>query len=226
MQIIINTRVDNDGDNGFVYSCIYDNLHVVKFFKNILEADEFQTNAQNGFYSACQYGNLNVVEYLVKNGVKIDQIHDSGFGGFHYACNEGYLPVVKYLIVKGCNVHVIDLDGSTGIENACQKNHLTVIQCLMNYVAFEGINHWNFHLTAGLRILLENFSENVAVFTKPSILLLLETGAQLQENESLPFEIKNAVKNRMVEITYTKTKLFEKFPTKYVIQLLNENSNG
>jgi ankyrin repeat protein len=203
-------------------------LHVVKFFKNILEADEFQTNAQNGFYSACQYGNLNVVEYLVKNGVKIDQIHDSGFGGFHYACNEGYLPVVKYLIVKGCNVHVIDLDGSTGIENACQKNHLTVIQCLMNYVAFEGINHWNLHLTTGLHILLKNFSEHVAddsVCTEPnivpSILLLLETGVQLQENESLPSEIKNAVRNRMIEITFTKTKLFQKFPAR-IAQLITD----
>jgi ankyrin repeat protein len=177
---------------------------------------------RNGFHLACSHGALNVVIFLVEKGFDINKASFGRTTAFHYACLGGHLPVVKYLIEKGCDMYAhTDLIGHRGLPIACKKNRLLVIQFLLNF-------DWNLHLTSGLHILLKNFSNSLTldhISTElnivPCILLLLEAGAELPQNHSLPSKIKLAVKHRLVEITFTKTKLFKKFPAR-IAQLITD----
>merc|ERR1711925_37545 len=92
---------------------------------------------------------------------------------------------------------------------ACIDGILNVVEFLVQQ-GF-GINHRDTDGDTGLRILINNrhyFCQKKLFM--PCILLLIEAGAEL--DESFVFEeLTSAIQNRIIEITFMKEKLFEKW---------------
>ena len=200
----------NKGSTGFHFACLYENLNVVQF----LVQKGFDMNIGNnkgstGFHLACVYGNLKIVQFLVQQGFNMNISDDSGSTGFHLACVKGHLYVVQFLLEQGFDTNLCNDDGASGFHLACLKGNLNMIQFLLR--GFHGINKRVFMNMTGLEILIKkryNYS-GVERFM-PCILLLIEAGAELNNNYIFE-KLISAIQNRIIEITFMKETIFEKW---------------
>jgi ankyrin repeat protein len=165
-----------------------------------------------GFHYACRNGHLNVVHFLVQKGCDWNVRDNRGYTGFHSACRNGHLNVVQFLVQKGCDWNIRNNFGNTGFHLACDNGNLNVVQFLVQH-GFEGINEPNFHGTTGLQSLIEQryepFFFNNEHFMS-CLLLLIESGAQMKKNDVFR-DLISAIQNRIIEITFMKETIFEKW---------------
>ena len=177
---------------------------------------EFSNESENGteklsFHKACEQGNLKVVKvYLARLGFDMNVRDNNGITGFHGACHYGNLNVVQFLVQQGFDMNVGDMNGTTGFHWACRFGNLNVVQFLLQQ-GFEGINEPDFTGDTGLELLVEqrrNLSNNELFM--PCILLLIESGAQMNENDVFQ-DLISAIQNRIIEITFMKEIIFEKW---------------
>jgi len=201
---------DNKGRTGFHVACRCGNLNIVKF----LLQQGFDWNVSDdggitGFHNACYNRKLNVVQFLVQQGFDMNIVRDNGSTGFHDACLAGNLNMVQFLLQQGFDINLSDNDGGTGFHFACIRGNLNVVQFLLQQ-GFGGINE-RVGNTTGLEMLIEkrydHFDDELFM---PCILLLIEAGAQLDENDVFE-ELIFAVQNRIIEITFMKEAIFEKW---------------
>jgi len=106
-------------------------------------------------------------------------------------------------------MNVGDNEGRTGFHLTCLNGHLNVVQFLLQN-GFEGINELDVSGCTGLDILIHNRHRYDDGLLMPYILLLIEGGAQLNKNDVFE-ELIVAIKNRIIEITFMKETIFEKW---------------
>jgi ankyrin repeat protein len=196
----------------FHQACAEGNLKVVKIY---LARLRFDINVRvhhghTGFHYACINGNLNVVQFLVQKGFDINVRDNYGKPGFHYACLHGGFNVVQFLVQKGFDMNVCDNHGYTGFHLACSHGRLHVLELLVQQ-GFEGIND---HYGDGMTV-LECLIKQKRILSGnelfiPCILLLIESGAQMNKNDVFQ-DLIPAIQNRIIEITFMKEKMFEKW---------------
>jgi len=136
--------------------------------------------------------------------------NNHGYTGFHWACYYGELNVVQFLVQKGFDWTVLVNDGNTGFHLACYYGNLNVVLFLVQQ-RFEGINETDFRGNTGLKQLIGQrwrLSENELFM--PCILLLIESGAQMNQNDVFE-DLISAIENRIIEITFMKEIIFEKW---------------
>jgi hypothetical protein len=157
----------------------------------------------NGFQIACRNGNLNIVKFFVKND---DQPKDIN-RGFRNACIKGKFNIVKYLVEQGASVSFY----RNALFYACHRQYVDIVQVLVQ-------NGWDVNLinTQKLKVLFE-----ITQHTTPlCILILIEAGVNI-ERKDIPSHVISIIENRILEITFTKNIIFEKF-TERVAQLITE----
>ena len=204
---------ETTADLTFYNACATGNLKVVKVY---LSQSGFDMNigdniGRTGFHFACIEGNLNVVEFLVHQGFDMN-IGGANLGstGFHWACSNGRLNVVQFLVQQGFDWNIRDNDGRTGFHYACFIGRLNVVQFLVQK-GFDGINDLGFNDETGLiRLMNQRYSLSDDKLFMPCILLLIEAGAELDENYVFE-ELTSAIQNRIIEITFMKERIFEKW---------------
>jgi ankyrin repeat protein len=204
---------DNYGKAGFDWACRNGYLNVVQF----LVQQGFDMNLRDdigntGFHWACYNGKLNAVQFLIQQGFDMNVDNYEGNTGFHLACYNGYLNVVQFFIQQGFDMNVVGISGSygsVGFHLACVNENLNVIQFLIQQ-GFEGINERVGGLT-GLKFLItkRQILSGDKLFM-PCILLLIEAGAQLDENDVFE-KLITSIQNRIIEITFMKETIFEKW---------------
>jgi len=200
-----------NGITGFHYACQFGKLNVVQF----LVQQEFDMNVRdnsgkNGFHLACGRGNLDVVQFLVEHGFDMNVSSNDGCTGFHLACRNGRLNVVAFLLQNGFDMNIGNDIGETGFHRACHNGSFNVVQFLVQR-GFEGINQLNVHGETGLTKLIRSrwlFSQSKPFI--PCLLLLIESGAQVDENYLFE-ELISAIQIRIMEITFMKQTIFEKW---------------
>ena len=196
----------------FYNACATGNLKVVKVY---LSQSGFDMNigdniGRTGFHFACIGGNLNVVEFLVHQGFDMNVADNCGNTGFHLACINGNLDAVQFLVQQGFDMNVGDDHGTTGFHYACFCGRLNVVQFLVQQ-GFDGINELDVNGETRLEILIkERFHLSEDELFMPCILLLIEAGAELDESYVFE-ELISAIQNRIIEITFMKEIIFEKW---------------
>jgi len=159
---------------------------------------------------ACAKGNLNVVQFLLQRGFDMNIGNNDGTTGFHLACAKGDLKVVQFLLLQqGFDMNVRDNNGKTGFYAACFCGQLNMVQFLIHHVS-ERINELDVHYT-GLQCLIHkrhNHADDELLM--PCILLLIEAGAALNENDVFD-KLISALQNRIIEIVFMKKIIFEKW---------------
>jgi len=167
-------------------------------------------DGETGFHLACFNGKLNVVQFLLQKGFDMNVRGNGGETGFHWACDRGKLNVVHFLVEKGFDMNVVDNYGDTGFHRACLPGKINVVHFLIQK-GCEGINKPDFHGKTVLQFLIEkldDLSNNELLM--PCILLLIESGAQMSENDDFE-DLIAAIENRIIEITFMKKTIFEKW---------------
>merc|ERR1712034_154956 len=106
-----------------------------------------------------------------------------GRTGFHLACHYGNLNVVQFLLQQGFDWNVRDNYGNTGFHYACDNGKVNVVQFLLVQQGFEGINEPNFQGKPGLYLIEQRRRLSKNQLLLPCILLLIESGAQMNEND-------------------------------------------
>jgi len=105
-----------------------------------------------------------------------------------------------------------DNNGYTGFHCACSFGKFDVIKFLVQH-GFEGINEININGKTGLEMLIADTYEYGDIDNEifiACVLLLIEAGAELNKNDIFD-ELIFAIKNRIIEITFMKEKIFEKW---------------
>jgi ankyrin repeat protein len=237
VKFLVNQRCDMTStdeivfrNTGFHVACQVGNLNIVKFLIQ-KGFDKNMDNAQGGkgYHLACSSGNVNIVHYFIQNGFDINTVDDGGCTGLHYACSnctKGAYKVVQYLVRNGCDMNAVDHVGETAFHNACSNcfdGNLSTIQFLLN-AGFDRLNQKNLNGETGLMLMLLNpigIYQSVQAGEEDllPIVILLEAGAEFPQNETIPFQMKGAVQNRIIEITFIKDKIFEKF-TERIAQVI------
>jgi hypothetical protein len=195
LGIDINIKA-HDGQTIFHFACcsIKDNVKFLKWLiKQGSEIKHLSDGSWNGFHYACSSGNFNIAKFLVEKGVfDINQTNTWGMTGFHYIC-KGYpnLEIIQYLIHKGCDINLTDEHGCTALE------------------IFNSF------------ILSDNATEEEINTIYLCMLFLIENKGQISDKQvyDLSSEVRLAIKNRLVEITYMKNQIFETF-TEHVAQVI------
>jgi len=162
------------------------------------------------FHNACSFGHLNVVQLFLRKEFDMYISDDAGTTGFHFACCGGNLNVVQFLVQQGFDMNVHDNYGSTGFYLACFNGKLKVVQFLLQQ-GFENINKLGFGDKTGLEMLIAqqwNCSDDELFM--PCILLLIESGAKLNKHYVFE-ELISAIQNRIIEITFIRQTIFEKW---------------
>merc|ERR1712034_76923 len=202
---------DDDERTGFHYACLHGNLNVVEFlFQQGFDWNRTDNLGRTGFHKACRYGNLNVVQFLVRQGFDMNIRNNNGSTGFHFACFNGKLNVVQFLVQQGFDINVRNNDGNTGFHYACFCGRLNVVQFLLQQ-GFDGINERDGNGVTRLEVLIkERYHLSNNELLMPCILLLIEAGAELRESYVFE-ELPSAIQNRIIEITFMKEIIFEKW---------------
>jgi len=199
---------DHDGKTGFHWAC-------GDFDWNICDNDE-----STGFHWASHHGNLNVVQFLLQLGFDMNICDNHGSTGFHLACFNGNLNVVQFLVQKEFDINICDNTGNTGFHDACFCANLNVLQFLIQQ-GFDIINDLGINKKTGLEMLIEErYVLSSDRFFMPCILLLIEAGAQLNDNHVYE-GLSSAIQNRIIEITIMKEIIFEKW-TGRIAQTITE----
>jgi len=108
-------------------------------------------------------------------------------------------------------MNAVDNRGKTGFHAACLHGKLYVIQFFLLQYGFEGINALDVDGMNGLNLLIKyrwDVGDNELFM--PCILVLIEAGAELDENDVFEGLI-SAIQNRVIEITFMKETLFQKW---------------
>jgi hypothetical protein len=204
---------DDDGRTGFHYACSKGNLNVVQFLvQRGFDMYIGNNNGRPGFHLACQTGNLTVVQFLLQQGFDMNVADIGGKTGFHYACAGGCLNVVRFLLQCGFDVNVADIGGKTGFHSACRYRSFNVVRFFVQQ-GFEGIHERDFLNMTGLEILVILRGQYDVRGDKcfiPCLLLLIEAGVKLDEYYVFG-KLLYAIQNRIIEITFMKQKIFEKW---------------
>merc|ERR1712034_113341 len=116
---------------------------------------------------------------------------------------------VQFLVQRGFDWNVGDNKGKTGFQVACRYGNLNVIRFLLQQ-EFEGINDLDLNGKAGLECLIDGRHNYADKRLMPCILLLIEAGAELDENEVFE-KLIPAIQNRIIEITFMKETILEKW---------------
>jgi len=231
---------DNGGRTGFHVACYNGHLNVVQFLlQQGFCWNTVEKNGSTGFHVACvggklnqfllhcgfqlvdnscertrlSFGNLNVVQFLVTEGFDMYHRNNNGLTGFHIACFSGNSNVVQFLISQGFDMNTTANDDWNGFHAACMSGSLNVIRVLLKN-GFESINEFASGDMNGLDVLVEGrdsdfFDED---FFIPCLLMLMEAGCKVGETHiSLETEFITIIKNRIVEITFMKKIIFEKW---------------
>jgi hypothetical protein len=221
-QIDLTNESENETPPGIIQSpqrladfhdaCEKGNLKVVKLYLAQLGFAVFMNTRDNfgdtGFHLACENGNLNVVQFLVQKGFDMNIRTNFGETGFHLACENGNLNVVQFLVQKGFDMTV--RDRNTGFHLSCKNENLNVAHFLVQK-GFEDINEPDMYGKTVLQSLIEQRWRltNNELFM-PCILLLIESGAQMDGNDVFK-DLISAIENRICEITFMKKTIFEKW---------------
>jgi len=196
-------RDDNFGKTGFHDACIHGKLNVVQFLvQQGFDMNVGDYGGNTGFHLACLNGKLNVVQFLLQQGFDMYVDDHGGNTGFHWACYNGKLNVAQFLLQQGFDMNVGDNNGSTGFHWACCTGKFNVLQFLLR----QGFGIFGF----GLKLLIHARHHTNNELYIPCILLLMEFGAELDENDVFE-ELISAVQNRIIEITFMKEAIFEKW---------------
>jgi len=194
-------------------ACHNDNLNVVQFlFQRGYDMDVGDNKGRTGFHLACHNDNLNVVQFLVQQGFDINLGDDDETTGFCEACSRGNLNVIRYLLHEGCDWNLRNDEGRTGFHEACSNSEYNMVQFLVQQ-GFKGINEVGLDGMTGLALLIQQQNRHRHAndeFFMPCVLLLIEVGAELNENDVFE-ELIPAIQNRIIEITFMKERLFEKW---------------
>jgi len=200
---------DDYGDTGFNEACFNGHLNVVQFLlQEGFDMNFGAADGRTGFHEACGRGHLNVVQFLLQEGFDMNVSLGNRMTGFHLACGGGHLNVVQFLIQEGFDMNVSLRIGMTGFHFACHQGKLNVVQLLVQR-GFEGINELGGNGKTGLTMLIDaryTLSDNDLFI--PCLLLLIESGAQLNENDVFG-ELISAIQIRLIEITCMKQAIFE-----------------
>ena len=166
-------------------------------------------DGRTGFYDACAEGYLNVIQFFLQQRFDMNIGDNNGYIGFHVACGEGQLDVIEFLLQQRFDMNIGDNNGCTGFHDACLFGNFNVVQFFLQQ-GFEGINERDLLEVTGLEILIgepQYIRDNVLFM--PCVLLLIEAGAELDENDVFE-ELIPAIQNRIIEITFMKEIIFEK----------------
>jgi len=203
---------DYEGETGFYLACSNRELNVAQFLlQQGFDMYGGDDDGLSSFHLACE-NNADAVHTLLQLGFDMNTSDYLGYTGFHFACIQGCLRVVKFLIQKGIDMNVRDGDGDTGFHDACLNGNVNVVQFLVQQ-GFEGINEVNSNGKSGLETLItcnDRYTLSNNELFMPCLLLLIEAGAQLNEHDLFE-ELISAIKNRIIEITFMKQILFEKW---------------
>jgi len=152
-----------------------------------------------------------MVQFLVQKGFDMNSRNNDGNTGFHYACGRGNLNVVQFLVQKGFDMNVRNNNEETGFHDACLHGNLNVVQFLLQQ-GVEGINEPHCHGKTALKYLInQRYDWSNKELFMPCILLLIESGAQMNENDDIFEDLISAIQNRIFEITFMKEIIFEKW---------------
>jgi len=235
--------VDEIGRTGFYGACFMGNLNVVQFMvQHGFDMNVSDNNGFTGFHVACtggklnkfliqqgfklhdkntgtRFGNLNVVQFLLQQGFDMNVGDNNGGTGFHFACVCGNLNVVQFLLQQGFDMYAGDNLGSTGFIWACIAGNLNLIRYLLTH-GFENINEFSIDRTA-LDILIDKRCDypDDELYME-SLILLIESGAKLSEDNVFE-ELISAIQNRIIEITFVKKIIFEKWTGRIAQSITN-----
>jgi len=133
-----------------------------------------------------------------------------GNTGFHLACFYGSRNVVQFLLQQGFDWNFSNYQQESGFYLACEGGELDIVQFLLRQ-GFQNINEIGSDGMNGLEILISNrYDYDEYEILMPCILLLIENGSQF--NEIYVFdELISTIKNRIIEITFMKEIIFEKW---------------
>ena len=195
---------DGNEMTGFHIACLGGKLNP------FLIQQGFNTEQENtdAHHIGCPNGNLNVVQFLLKQGFDMNVTSNNGGTGFHMACICGNFNVVQFLLQQGFDMNIGDNEGYTGFHVACLGGNLNIIRFLLQH-GFENVNVISEE--TGLDILIENRYDHIDDQLYMScVLLLIEVGGKLSENVVFE-ELSSAIQNRIIEITFVKNIIFEKW---------------
>jgi len=162
-----------------------------------------------GFHIACFSGDLDLVQFFLQQGFDMNMSNIYGGTAFHGACLSGNLNIVQFLLQQGFDMNICNINGATGFHMACYRGNLNVVQFLLQQ-GFQDINK-RFDSLSGLNMLINRPHDYPSQeLFMPCILLLIEAGAELDENYVFE-ELISAIQNRIIEITFIKKTIFQKW---------------
>jgi ankyrin repeat protein len=178
-------------------------------------------NDELTFHNACAEGNLSVVKiYLAQQGFYMNVGNNNGDTGFHLACRNGNLNVVQFILQKGFDITVGNHYGDTGFHGACFNGHLNVVQFLLQE-GFDMNTAGDNYGSNGVTMLInDRYTLSSDELFMPCLLLLIESGAQLNEDDLFE-ELISAIQIRYIEITFMKKAIFEKW-TRRIAQAITD----
>jgi len=204
---------DNKGNPGFHHACAEGHLNVVQsLLQQGFDINIGDNDGNTGFHQACYNGCLNVIQFLLQQGFDWSVRDNNGRTGFHDACFSDNLNVVQFLVQRGFDWNVVNNLRRTGFHLACISGNVNVIRFLLQH-GFKGINELDLFGEIGLKILIEQARYDFDHYERiiPCVLLLIEAGSTLLVENAVFEELHSAIQNRIIEITFMKEIIFEKW---------------
>jgi ankyrin repeat protein len=121
---------DTHYKNGFISSCQYNHIELVKFlfdYKN-----DIQLDYQTSFIVCCHTGNIEIVKWLYTNANNHIDIHINDETPFLYAIAEGHFELAKWLYHISISEKIINIhaDNNYAFIYACYLGRLDICEWL------------------------------------------------------------------------------------------------